>query len=60
MRIDMGLATNDDWGRRRAPPKQLKDPPPEKYSVEWRRARWHTVDPLSPERPPCHWSPGPH
>jgi len=35
MQIDMGLATNDDWGRRRAPPKQLKDPPPEKYSVEW-------------------------
>jgi len=35
MRIDMDLATNDDWGRRRSPPKQLKDPPPEKYSIEW-------------------------
>ena len=21
--------------RRRSPPKQLKDPPPEKYSIEW-------------------------
>jgi len=35
MRINMDLATNDDWGRRRGPPKQLKDPPPEKYSIEW-------------------------
>lgn len=35
MRIDMNLATDDDWGRRRSPPKQLKDPPPEKYSIEW-------------------------